>query len=95
MTYSSELFRLLPSVDELVRGEGVTPLVAAYGRAAVVEACRLSLERLRRSIPGKKRGRRTAPSGSGASRYTRRRTEGQLAILSAPGHQRRWSYFAH
>jgi L-seryl-tRNA(Ser) seleniumtransferase len=52
MTYSSELFRLLPSVDELVRSEGVTPLVAAYGRAAVVEACRLSLERLRRSIPG-------------------------------------------
>ncbi len=50
MTHSSELFRLLPSVDELVRSEGVTPLVAAYGRAAVVEACRLSLERLRRSL---------------------------------------------
>ena len=51
MTHSSELFRLLPSVDELVRSAGVTPLVAAFGRVAVVEACRLSLERLRRSIP--------------------------------------------
>jgi L-seryl-tRNA(Ser) seleniumtransferase len=46
----SELFRLLPSVDELLRSESVAPLIAAHGRAAVVEACRQALEKLRRSI---------------------------------------------
>jgi len=47
----SELFRLLPSVDELMRSESVAPLIAAHGRVAVVEACRQALEKLRRSIP--------------------------------------------
>jgi len=47
----SELFRLLPSVDELMRSESLAPLIAAHGRAAVVEACRQALEKLRRSIP--------------------------------------------
>ncbi len=51
MTHSSELFRLLPSVDELMRSEGIAPLIAEHGRAAVVEACRQALEKLRRSIP--------------------------------------------
>jgi L-seryl-tRNA(Ser) seleniumtransferase len=51
MTHSSELFRLIPSVDELMRSESLAPLIAAHGRAAVVEACRQALENLRRSIP--------------------------------------------
>ena len=50
MTYNSELFRLLPSVDELMRSEAVAPLVAEHGRAAVVEGCRQVLERLRQSV---------------------------------------------
>ena len=50
MTYKSELFRLLPSVDELTRSEAVAPLAAEHGRAAVVESCRQVLERLRQSV---------------------------------------------
>jgi L-seryl-tRNA(Ser) seleniumtransferase len=46
----SELFRLLPSVDELLRNQAVSPLIAAYGHAAVVDACRAALDKLRRSI---------------------------------------------
>jgi len=56
MSDNSELFRLLPSVDELLRSEGAAPLVAAYGRAAVVEACRQALENLRGSIAGGSNG---------------------------------------
>ena len=48
----SELFRLLPSVDELLRSPAVSPLISAHGHAAVVEACRAALEELRRSIAG-------------------------------------------
>jgi L-seryl-tRNA(Ser) seleniumtransferase len=51
MTHRSELFRLLPSVDELMRSESLAPLVVAHGRVAVVEACRHALDKLRRSIP--------------------------------------------
>jgi L-seryl-tRNA(Ser) seleniumtransferase len=46
----SELYWLLPSVDELMRSEAVAPLISAHGHAAVVEACRRALENLRRSI---------------------------------------------
>jgi L-seryl-tRNA(Ser) seleniumtransferase len=52
----SDLFRLLPSVDELMRNEGVAPLVAAYGRSAVVDACRQTLEKLRRFIARESNG---------------------------------------
>ena len=34
-----------------MRSESLAPLIAAHGRAAVVEACRQALEKLRRSIP--------------------------------------------
>ena len=46
----SELFRLLPSVDELLRRQTVSRLIALHGHAAVVDACRTVLDRLRHSI---------------------------------------------
>ncbi len=46
----SELFRLLPSVDELLRRQTVSRLIAVHGHAAVVDACRTVLDRLRHSI---------------------------------------------
>lgn len=46
----SALFRLLPSVDELLRTEAVEPLAALYGRAAVAEAARAVLDALRAKI---------------------------------------------
>ena len=46
----SELFRLLPSVDELVRGPQVEALVQREGRGATIEATRVALEQLRTDI---------------------------------------------
>jgi L-seryl-tRNA(Ser) seleniumtransferase len=49
-TRKSELFRKLPSVDELLRTPEVAQLVAAEGHAAVTEAARAVLENLRQEI---------------------------------------------
>jgi L-seryl-tRNA(Ser) seleniumtransferase len=46
----SELFRLLPSVDELLRREEVQALVASEGHAATIEAARAFLDQLRGEI---------------------------------------------
>jgi L-seryl-tRNA(Ser) seleniumtransferase len=46
----TELFRKLPSVDEVVHVGARVPLVAAHGMAAVVDAARRVLERLRENI---------------------------------------------
>ena len=46
----SELFRELPSVDELIRTPAVTNLVDTHGAAAVTDAARAVLSRLRREI---------------------------------------------
>ena len=46
----SELFRELPSVDELVRAPGVAALAASHGTAAVTDAARSVLARLREEI---------------------------------------------
>jgi L-seryl-tRNA(Ser) seleniumtransferase len=46
----SELFRLLPSVDELLRSPAISPLLSAHGHAAVVAACRAALDELRGTI---------------------------------------------
>src|SRR5208282_4933924 len=46
----SELFRELPSVDELLRTPGVAAIVAAQGTAAVIDAARTVLARLREEI---------------------------------------------
>jgi len=47
---ASELFRELPSVDEVVRAEALAPLAASYGTAAVTDAVRAVLVRLRDEI---------------------------------------------
>jgi L-seryl-tRNA(Ser) seleniumtransferase len=49
-TSKSELFRELPSVDELVRAPGVAALAARHGAAAVTDAARAVLVRLREEI---------------------------------------------
>src|ERR1700683_1402986 len=46
----SELFRELPSVDELVRSPGVASLAASHGPAAVTDAARAVLARMRREV---------------------------------------------
>ena len=46
----SELYRLLPSVDELLRHQTVSRLITIHGHAAVVDACRTVLDQLRYSI---------------------------------------------
>lgn len=46
----SELFRRLPSVDDVMRGSAVKSLEAAYGRDSVVQALRTVLARLRQEI---------------------------------------------
>jgi len=46
----SELFRELPSVDELIRTPAATHLVDAHGAAAVTDAARSVLSRLRQEI---------------------------------------------
>jgi L-seryl-tRNA(Ser) seleniumtransferase len=47
---SSELFRKLPSVDDVMRGVEVSSLAAAYGHDFVVDAARIVLARLRHEI---------------------------------------------
>jgi L-seryl-tRNA(Ser) seleniumtransferase len=47
---SSDLYRELPSVDELLRSGAIAELVAQEGQAAVVDACRAVLSRLRSEI---------------------------------------------
>ena len=45
-----ELFRLLPSVDELLRSDELQALLVRQGRAAAIEAARALLDRLRARI---------------------------------------------
>ena len=47
---SSELFRKLPSVDDVVRVPAIAKLAANYGHESVVDAARVVLARLRREI---------------------------------------------
>ena len=49
VTVSSELFRKLPAVDDVVRGP-VLSLAASYGHDSVVDAARVVLARLRQEI---------------------------------------------
>jgi L-seryl-tRNA(Ser) seleniumtransferase len=46
----SELYRQLPSIDELVRREDLAPLMATEGQSAVTEAARAVLTRVRAEI---------------------------------------------
>ncbi len=47
---SSDLFRQLPSVDEIMRSPAIAALAAAYGHEPVVDAARVLLTRLRQEI---------------------------------------------
>ena len=49
-TRNSQLFRKLPSVDELLRQAAIAPMVERDGRAATLDAARAVLERLRAEI---------------------------------------------
>jgi L-seryl-tRNA(Ser) seleniumtransferase len=49
-TSNLALFRLLPSVDELLRGDAMTALAHRFGHAATVEAARFLIEGLRGRI---------------------------------------------
>jgi L-seryl-tRNA(Ser) seleniumtransferase len=49
-TAASELFRKLPSVDDVMRSVAVSALIASYGHEPVVEAARDVLARLRKEI---------------------------------------------
>jgi L-seryl-tRNA(Ser) seleniumtransferase len=49
-TASPELFRKLPSVDNVLGGSAVGGLVASYGHDSVVDAARMVLARLRQEI---------------------------------------------
>jgi L-seryl-tRNA(Ser) seleniumtransferase len=49
-TAKSELFRKLPSVDDVMRGPAVRSLAASYGHDSVVDAARAVLTRLRQEI---------------------------------------------
>lgn len=46
----SELFRELPSVDELLRSSSLTPLIDVHGATAITDAARSVLARLREEI---------------------------------------------
>jgi L-seryl-tRNA(Ser) seleniumtransferase len=50
---SSELFRKLPSVDDVMRVPAVSALAASYGYHSVVDAARVVLARLRQEITSK------------------------------------------
>jgi len=50
ITAKTELFRLLPSVDDLLRAEAMRAIVAHEGHAATVEAARALLDELRSRI---------------------------------------------
>jgi L-seryl-tRNA(Ser) seleniumtransferase len=49
-TSKSELYRLLPSVDELLQSPELTPLIAREGQPALVDAVRTVLDQLRNEI---------------------------------------------
>jgi L-seryl-tRNA(Ser) seleniumtransferase len=49
-TAASEIFRKLPSVDDVMRGPAVLVLAASYGHDSVVDAARAVLARMRQEI---------------------------------------------
>ena len=49
-TRNTQLFRRLPSVDELLRNPALAPMAEHDGRAATLDAARAALDRLRAEI---------------------------------------------
>ncbi len=62
---SSELFRRLPSVDELLRGEAMQTVATREGHAATVAAARSLLDELRTRIA---RGEMTTVTAAASAR---------------------------
>lgn len=91
MTIIAHWFRRLPSVDELLKGAPLPELAASHGRAAVTEAARAELERLRAEIAGgtlSEEGLETALAGLAATVALRvaRRVGGSLRpLINASG----------
>lgn len=87
----TELYRELPSVDELLRDRDVSPLVERESQAAVADACRTVLEKLRREIAaGSMDARKLAIALSemptAVSRELRRTVEYSLrSVINATG----------
>jgi L-seryl-tRNA(Ser) seleniumtransferase len=81
----SDLYRLLPSVDDLLRREDVAALAATDGRAAVIAAARAVLDRMRSEIaPGTldESGVRLAIEGIGGA--IARELQRELALSLRP-----------
>jgi len=53
-TSKSDLYRMLPSVDELLQSAALTPLIAREGQPAVADATRTILSRLREEITARR-----------------------------------------
>jgi L-seryl-tRNA(Ser) seleniumtransferase len=87
-TGKSELYRKLPSVDELLREPAVNALAERHGRAVVVEAAREALEETRREIAAGAEGldARVATLPSAVERELERVIEPSLrAVINATG----------
>jgi L-seryl-tRNA(Ser) seleniumtransferase len=52
VTSKAELYRKLPAIDELVRSPGLAAIIASEGQAAITDAARTVLARLRAEIAG-------------------------------------------
>ena len=86
MSASSDLFRLLPSVDELLRADGVHALAGRFGHTATAEASREFLSDLRGEIAG---GRLASESSiqsaiESAAQQVERRLRGSFSYSLRP-----------
>jgi L-seryl-tRNA(Ser) seleniumtransferase len=87
----SDLYRELPSIDELLRSPQLTPIVAQEGRTLVTEAARKVLERLRHGIQAENMDRAAVDLGlseiaSEVERQVRESTNWSLRpVINATG----------
>ena len=85
MTTKPDLFRQLPSVDELLRSEGMRKLAQQFGHMATVESSRQFLDELRGSIlAGAFDERRLAEALERAAQAIERRLQQSLAYSLRP-----------
>lgn len=82
---NSPSFRLLPSVDELLRSDGVQELTERFGRAVIVEAVRSFLAGLRQEITTHPTGDSTIRSAiAGAAHAIEQRLNSSLSYSLRP-----------
>src|SRR5205814_5663902 len=85
MKAETELFRELPSVDELLRLPEIVTLITEDGRDAVADACRVVLSRLRDEISSGNLDRdKLAPALSGIPEAVSRELRQSLAYSLRP-----------